>query len=102
MKWSVSFNNTTTPNLAWISLGNSYSSSTTYTSEMLGSSFHTSSAAFTNFVDSYLLSSGTSVDFYLLVWVNESEEEQTDEGSYSGTIRFEDSNGKGVTSTFSS
>ena len=102
VKGSVSFNNTTTPNLAWISLGNSYSSSTTYTSEMLGSSFHTSSAAFTNFVDSYLLSSGTSVDFYLLVWVNESEEEQTDEGSYSGTIRFEDSNGKGVTSTFSS
>ena len=102
VKGSVSFNNTTTSNLAWISLGNSYSSSTTYTSEMLGSSFHTSSAAFTNFVDSYLLSSGTSVDFYLLVWVNESEEEQTDEGSYSGTIRFEDSNGKGVTSTFSS
>ena len=32
--------------------------------------------------------------------VNESEEEQTDEGSYSGTIKFEDSNGNGVTSTF--
>lgn len=100
VKGSVSFNNETAPNLSWISLGTSYNSSTTYTSSMLGNSFNTASSEFENFVDSYLLTAGSNVDFYLLVWVNESEEEQNDEGTYSGTIRFEDASGKGVTSTF--
>lgn len=98
---SVSFNNTTVPNLSWIYLS-SYSSSTSYTSTTLGSTFNTANSSFTNFVDNQLISSGTNKDFYLLVWVNESEEEQTDNGSYSGTIRFTDSNGNGVTSTFDS
>lgn len=102
VKGSISFNNETVPNLSWISLGNSYSSDTPYTSAMLGESFNTASSTFTNFVDSYLLASGSNVDFYILVWVNESEEEQTDEGMYSGTVRFEDANGNGVTATFNS
>ena len=102
VKGSVSFNNANTPNLSWILLGNTYSSSTNYTAEMLGSTFNTASSEFTNFVDSYLLTSGNSVDYYILVWVNESDTTQTDEGTYSGTVRFEDTNGKGVTSTFSS
>ena len=102
VKGSISFDNSTAPNLSWISLGTTYDSSTTYTSAMLGSTFNTASSTFTNFVDSYLMNAGSNVDFYILVWVNESEESQTDEGSYSGTIRFEDASGKGVTSTFSS
>ena len=100
VKGSLSFNNTTTPNLSWISLGTSYNSSTTYTSATLGSNFNTASSTFTNFVDSYLLTSGSSVNYYILVWVNETEEEQTDEGTYSGIVRFEDMNGQGVTASF--
>lgn len=102
VKGSISFDNSTAPNLSWISLGTTYSSSTTYTSDILGSTFNTASSTFTNFVNSYIVNAGTNVDFYILVWVNESEEEQNDQGSYSGTIKFEDSNGKGVTSTFTS
>ena len=100
--FSLSFNNATVSNLSWIYLGDSYSSSTTYTSNMLPNTFNTASSTFTNFIDSYLLTSGTNKDFYILVWVNESETEQTDNGTYSGIVRFEDSNGKGVTSTFNS
>ena len=48
----------------------------------------------------YLLKKSTSVTYYLLVWVNESETEQTDDGAFTGTVKFEDQNGKGVTSTF--
>lgn len=102
VKGSLSFNNATVPNLSWIYLGDTYSSSTTYTSSNLPNTFNTASSDFTNFVDSYLLSSGNTKDFYILVWVNESEESQTDNGTYSGIVRFEDSNGKGVTSTFTS
>lgn len=69
---------------------------------MLGNTFNTASSTFTNFVDSYLLAAGSNIDYYILVWVNETEGEQTDEGTYSGIVRFEDSNGKGVTSTFTS
>lgn len=99
---SVAFDNETTPNLSWIFLGNSYSSSTNYTSAMLGNDFNTSSSTHTNFVDSYLLETGSNIDFYILVWINETEGEQIDEGAYSGTVRFIDSNGDGVTATFSS
>lgn len=98
---SLSFNNETTPNLSWVYLGNTYNSSTTYTSTMLGDSFNTASSNFTNFVSGYLLAPGSNINFYVLVWVNESEEEQLDEGSYSGVVRFEDSNGNGVTASFS-
>ena len=99
---SVAFNNATTPNLSWILLGNSYSSSTNYTSAMLGDNFNTSSSNYTNFVDSYLLETGSNIDFYILVWINETDGEQNDEGTYSGSVRFIDSNGDGVTATFSS
>lgn len=96
---SISFNNSTAPNLSWL-LVEDYDSSNTYTSTMLGSSYQTASSEFSIFVTNYLLEIGTNKNFYLLVWVNESEEEQTDEGSYSATVRFEDSSGSGVTSTF--
>ena len=102
VKGSLSFNNATVPNLSWVYLGNSYDSDADYTSADLPNTFNTASSTFTNFIDSHLLSSGNNIDFYVLVWVNESAEEQTDNGQYSGTVRFEDSNGKGVTSTFTS
>lgn len=96
---SVSFNNTTTPNLSWLKLDN-YDPSTTYTAATLGTKTHKASSTFTKFVDGYLLKKSTSVTYYLLVWVNESETEQADDGAFTGTVKFEDQNGKGVTSTF--
>lgn len=102
IKGSISFGMQTTPNLSWILLGNSFNTNTTYTSSMLGDSFNTGSPSFVNFVNSYLLTAGSSIDYYILVWINESAAAQNDNGTYSGTVRFEDSNGKGVTSTFTS
>ena len=99
VKGSIAFDNETSPNLSWIMVDN-YSSSTTYTSSTLGSSYHTASSSFDDFESSYLLKSGNSVTYYILVWINENEEEQTDTGTYTGTVKFEDENGKGVTSTF--
>ena len=101
VKGSISFDNATTPNLSWILIDN-YSASTSYTSALLGSNFNTATSTFTNFVDSYLLNTQTTTNFYILVWVNETEEVQTDEGTYGGTIRFEDTNGNGVTAVFNS
>ena len=99
VKGSVSFNNTNVPNLSWIAIDN-YSASTTYTTSMLDSNISTASSEFALFEDNYLLNVGSSVDYYLLVWVNESEDVQTDMGTFGGTVRFEDENGQGVTSTF--
>lgn len=96
---SVKFDVSTTPNLSWIFM-DSYSDTTTYTSASFGSTFNTATSEFVNFKDSYLLQIGNSVDFYIVVWINENSELQTDNGSYTGTVRFMDTNGKGVTATF--
>jgi len=100
VKGSIKFDNETVPNLSWIYIGHTYSAGTTYTSAMLGDTFNTATGEFVNFIDSYNLLSGTNKDFYILMWINETEGEQTDDGAFGGTIRFEDSQGKGVTSTF--
>ena len=100
VKGSIKFNNELTPNLSWVLLEGGYSASTNYTSELIGNNFNTSSSDYAVFEDSYLLKSGSSVDYYILVWINETDGEQNDMGAYSGTIRFEDSNGGGVTAEF--
>lgn len=102
VKGSLSFSNATMPNLSWILLGNTYNSSITYTSDMMGDSFNTASSTYTNFVDNYLLYSGDEVTFYILLWINEIDEIQYDIGSYTGIVRFEDHNGNGVTAEFES
>lgn len=102
VKGSLSFNNDTMPNLSWILLGNTYSSSINYTNDMMGTSFNTASSTYTSFVDNYFLSSGTEIDFYILIWINETDEIQYDNGSYTGIVKFEDSNGNGVTAEFES
>ena len=67
---------------------------------MLGDTFNMSSTMFTSFTDDYLLEAGDEANFYISVWINEIDGIQYDDGSYSGTIRFEDTNGNGVTATF--
>lgn len=102
VKGSLSFSNDTMPNLSWILLGNTYNSTTTYTSAMMGATFNTAIADYTNFVDDYLLYSGNEVTFYILVWINEIERVQYDRGSYTGIVRFEDHKGNGITAEFGS
>jgi len=96
---SVSFNNENTPNLSWILIDN-YNANTNYTSASLGNTFNTATSTFTNFVENYLLNTGSEVTFYMLVWINETDTLQTDEGAYGGTIRFQDANGQGTTAEF--
>ena len=99
---SLSFDNVNMPNLSWILLGNTYSSSTNYTSAMMGNSFNTAVADYTSFVNDYLLISGNEINFYILVWVNEIDRVQYDRGSYTGIVRFEDHKGNGVSAEFGS
>lgn len=102
IKGTLSFNNSTIPNLSWILLGNTYSASTTYTSDMLGDTFNTAVSTPTNFVDNYALSSNGEATFYILVWVNEIDRVQYDRGSYTGTVKIEDHTGKDISTTFGS
>ena len=95
----ISFNNQNTPNLSWMLVDN-YSASTNYTAAILGDDYHRSDPSFVKFENSRLLDYGTSVDYYILLWVNDAEGVQDDDGSYSGTIRFEDANGNGTTAEF--
>ena len=94
----VSFDNANTPNLSWLLLGNSLDSN--YISTDLGDTFNTASSSFQRFVGGYVLNAGDSIDYYIVVWVNEAEDVQTDEGGYSGTVKFNGIDGKGVTATF--
>lgn len=100
LKGSLAFNNEDVPNLSWILLGDNYSSSTNYTSSMLGNTFNKATSTHTNFVDDYLLKSGEEVTYYILLWVNEIDEIQYDNGTYGGIVKFEDHNGEGVTAEF--
>ena len=100
LKGGLSFNNSNMPNLSWILLGNSYSSSVNYTKEMLGNTFNIASSNYVSFVDDYLLMNDNEETFYILIWINEINEIQYDSGSYSGIVRFEDSNGNGVSAEF--
>ena len=102
IKGSLSFNNPTMPNLSWVLLGNTYDANINYTSSMIGNSFNTASNTYTDFVNDYFLESGTEVTYYILVWVNEIDRIQYDHGSYTGVVRIEDHNGKGVTAEFRS
>lgn len=56
------------------------------------------------FANEITMVNGTYFDYYMLVWIDETNEEQDiDEGnSFFGKVVFESSNGTGVTSTFSS
>lgn len=101
VKGSLSFSNENTPNLSWVYLGQTFNTNTNYTSAMLGNKFNVASATPTNFINSYLLERGTDANFYVVLWVNEINDVQYDEGIFNGTVRFEDSNGNGVTANFS-
>lgn len=56
------------------------------------------------FADEITMVDGTNLDYYMIIWIDETNEEQNiDEGnSFYGKVLFESSNGTGVTATFSS
>ena len=91
---SISFNNSTAPNLSWIKLANA--------SDDFPNTFNTSSSSFTNFDTNITLAPNASYTAYIALWLEDIEELQDDNTSYSGTVRFIDSTGKGITSTFTS
>lgn len=100
IKGSLSFSNADMPNLSWVLLGNTYDSSDNYTSDIFGDTFNTASSEYTSFVDDYLLKRGKEIDFYILVWINETDRVQYDRGSYTGIVRFEDGHKNGITAEF--
>lgn len=55
-----------------------------------------------DFVNDLILSTNTENTYYMIIWINETTEDQpTDQGkSFYGKIKFDSSNGTGVTSTF--
>ena len=56
----------------------------------------------TKFCESISMNAGSSKYFYIVVWISETNTDQsnTDKGTFTGTIFIEDSNGQGLTSTF--
>lgn len=52
-------------------------------------------------VDALSLAPGASKDFYVAIWIEENDEDQstTDKGTWTATVSFKDSVGAGVTST---
>ena len=101
VKGSVMFNNANTPNLSWIVIDeDTYNNTSTYTSDILPSTFNYSSTEYVNFENDYLLNINNTKKYYLVLFVDGSSISETNSGTFSGKIRFEDSNGKGVTSTF--
>lgn len=52
--------------------------------------------------NSVSLAAGGSTTFYIVVWIEETGDTQTDTGTWRGTITFQGENGTGVTSTITS
>ncbi len=90
----------TLPNLKWQLITSA--DSTTPTNSVLGSnSKNIANSTQTSFATNVTLTSNKSYKYYMIVWIEELNEDQSDEGnSYYGKIEFNSSNGTGVTSTF--
>ena len=96
----ITFANTTMPHLKWRKTTNATT---------LGS--NSSAAATTNAGKQSLASSvslakngttGNSQTYYIVVWIDEINESQTDSGTFTATIEFEGADGRGITSTIRS
>lgn len=97
------------PNLSWKPLTsataintNSYGTSFFYKATSVSSTNSSSSGtANARLVSNLSLANNASSTMYIVVWIDEIEAEQTDSGTFTGTVNFEASNGEGITSTFS-
>ena len=82
---------TNLPNLKWRLLDNE--------STMGTHNSYNASGADNLFVDRVKLSSNQTNNYYMVIWINETNSAQSDTGTYGATISFKSSNGTGVTST---
>lgn len=94
---------TVMPSLRW-KLITSADAATPADSELGTNTDLVASSSESVFANDILMPTGAEFTYYIIVWINESNEDQpTDEGSsFYGEIAFDSSNGTGVTSTFSS
>lgn len=92
---------TSMPNLKWKLITSA--DATTPTNSVLGTNADRAANYGENdFITNLTLSTNDEEDYYMIIWINETTEDQpTDEGkSFYGAINFNSSNGTGVTSTF--
>lgn len=95
--------NTVMPNLRW-KLITSIDTGVPSNSVLGGNSDLIASRNSSIFADDVLLNTGREYVYYMIVWIDETNEEQDiDEGSsFYAVVEFDSSNGTGVTSTFTS
>ena len=82
---------TNLPNLKWRLLDNE--------STMGTHNSYNATGADNLFVDRVKLSANQTNNYYMVIWINETNSAQSDTGTYGATISFKSSNGTGVTST---
>ena len=88
------------PNLKWKLI--SSVDTTTTSNSVLGTNVdNTANSTPTKFVSNVTLKTNDEYTYYMIIWFNETGEDQIDEGNtFYGMIEFLSSNGTGVTSTF--
>ena len=53
-----------------------------------------------NLVENVTISGSGSKEYYVVIWIEETKDAQSDSGSFTGTVAFNAADGSGVTSTF--
>ncbi len=92
LKGTISFSNVSNlPNLKWKLITDATTLGSNPTNNATSSS--------STFVAEANLNPNQSIDYYFVVWINETGSEQSDNGSYTASITFTSSNGRGITST---
>ena len=92
LKGTITFNNVNNlPNLKWKLITDATTLGSNPTNNATSSS--------STFVAEANLNPNQSIDYYFVVWINETGSEQSDNGSYTASITFTSSNGRGITST---
>ena len=86
-------------NLKWKTISDNPSSNTNATYGTMTSATTSGTA---NSIGVATLAPQASQDFYIVIWINETgvAQNSTDYGTFTGTVTFTDSSGKGLTSTF--
>lgn len=89
------------PNLRW-KLIDSFDSAN-FNNSVLGNQINNSATLESQyFVSDVFLSTNKEYTYYMIVWFDETNQDQIDEGNtFYGSVAFESSNGTGVTATFS-
>ena len=81
------------PNLSWRLVDS--------TSELGTHNYFRATSSLQNFAQNIKLTPNESKDYYVIIWINETENDQTDVGkSFFGNVEFNASNGIGVTASF--